>query len=67
MDPIRTAVKYSLIPLRTVVQLPAEEYELGKVTSDGLRSVAGFGSWRSAQEGIRPLTTLVPTTPRITG
>ena len=42
------------------LQLPAEEYERGQVNLGRVcATVAGFGSWRSAQEGIRPLTTLL--------
>jgi O-antigen/teichoic acid export membrane protein len=41
------------------LQLPREEWAGGPVTAEGLRRVAGFGGWRAAQSGIRPLATVV--------
>jgi O-antigen/teichoic acid export membrane protein len=41
------------------VQLPREEWAGGPVTVAGLREVAGFGGWRAAQGGIRPLATVL--------
>lgn len=41
------------------VQLPREEWAGGPVTVAGLREVAGFGGWRAAQAGIRPLATVL--------
>ena len=41
------------------LQLPREEWAGGPVTAAGLRQVAGFGAWRAAQSGIRPLTAVV--------
>jgi O-antigen/teichoic acid export membrane protein len=41
------------------IQLPREEWAGGPVTAAGLRRVAGFGAWRAAQSGIRPLATVL--------
>jgi O-antigen/teichoic acid export membrane protein len=41
------------------LQLPREEWAGGPVTAAGLRQVAGFGAWRAAQSGTRPLATVV--------
>jgi O-antigen/teichoic acid export membrane protein len=41
------------------IQLPREEWASGPVTAAGLREVAGFGGWRAAQAGIRPLATVL--------
>ncbi len=41
------------------IQLPREEWAGGPVTVAGLREVAGFGGWRAAQAGIRPMATVV--------
>lgn len=41
------------------LQLPREEWAGGPVTAEGLRRVAGFGAWRAAQSGIRPLATVL--------
>ncbi len=39
-------------------QMPSEEFALGQPTMSGIRSVASFGSGRSAQAGLRPFATL---------
>jgi O-antigen/teichoic acid export membrane protein len=41
------------------IQLPSEEWAGGPLTAAGLREVAGFGAWRAAHAGIRPLATVV--------
>ncbi len=41
------------------LQLPAQDFDPGRVTRAELRRVAGFAGWRSAQAGLRPLATLI--------
>lgn len=41
------------------VQLPAEDFRGGPLTREGIRELASFGGWRSAQAGIRPLANLI--------
>jgi O-antigen/teichoic acid export membrane protein len=39
-------------------QLPGEDFRGGAVTRAGMREVASFAAWRSAQAGLRPLADL---------
>lgn len=40
------------------VQLPKGEFRGGRLTRQGLGEVAGFGFWRSANDGLQPIVTL---------
>jgi BON domain-containing protein len=63
MDPIRTAVKYSLIPLRTVVQLGESFVEGGRETPPPPREPAKATKRRSATASRKrpsPQATQVP-------
>jgi O-antigen/teichoic acid export membrane protein len=45
--------------LAAFVQLPRKEVRLARPTASAVREMAQFGSWRSAQMGIRPLAMFV--------
>jgi O-antigen/teichoic acid export membrane protein len=59
---LATAAGAAAAVAAAVVQLPREDFRGGPITPGGLRELASFGGWRSAQAGVRPLATLATRT-----